>query len=173
MKTWMVSLRNCDEDQEDRADGAALLRGPPLFVGLFVGAPPRWRDRIHPAPILSWLFILCMIFGAAGAPAVTPVTVGLQEPWSNVFAGKDTVFHAAVTATEPFEGRVTWQLAAAGRALARGEHAVRATPAAPGTVELRLALPSVNPGVVMQTTLAAGVRGPLCGYRRTWETLPA
>ena len=97
---------------------------------------------------------LCCLLGALGAQAATSTVVTVQEPWSNVFGGKESIFHATVSAAEPFDGRIVWQFAADGRTLARGESAVKAAPATPGTVELRLSVPPVKPGVIMRTTLS-------------------
>lgn len=97
---------------------------------------------------------LCCLLGAFGAHAATSTVVAVQEPWSNVFGGKEAVLHATVTSAEPFDGRVAWQFAADGRTLGRGEGVVKAGPATPGTLEVRLSVPPVKPGVIMQTTLS-------------------
>ena len=114
----------------------------------------RFSDRLLvPARIcLAFGFLL----GAIEARAEPAVTVMVQEPWSNVFAEKEAVFHAVLTAREPFDGRVVWQFSADGHTIARGERAVKAGPAMPATVEVRLSVPPVKPGVIMQTTLSVG-----------------
>ena len=104
---------------------------------------------------LCLFFVLCSMFVAIGAEAVEPAaTIRLQEPWSNVFAGKETVFHATLATIEPFDGRLAWRFSVDGRTLSRGESAVKAGPTATGTVEVRINVPAVKPGVIMQTTLS-------------------
>lgn len=100
------------------------------------------------------VLIPALLMGAVAARAEPPVTVTVQEPWSNVFAGKETVFHAILAAGEPFDGRVMWRFSADGRTIARGERAVKAGPAMPASVEMRIDVPPVKPGVIMQTTLS-------------------
>ena len=100
-------------------------------------------------------FGLIGLLSVVGAQATEPaVTIRLQEPWANVFAGKETVFHATLATIEPFDGRIAWRFSADGRTLSRGESAVKAGPTATGTVEVRINVPAVKPGVIMQTTLS-------------------
>ncbi|MEI6149597.1 MAG: hypothetical protein WCS01_10905, partial [bacterium] len=87
----------------------------------------------------------------AGVGAEAPA-LNLREPWANLFAGKEAVLHATLDG-EPFEGRVAWQFSADGRTLARGERAVKTAAGGRETVEIRLAVPEVNPGVIMATKL--------------------
>jgi len=100
-------------------------------------------------------FCLIGLLSVVGAQATEPaVTIRLQEPWSNVFAGKEAVFHVSLAAIEPFEGRLAWRFSADGRTLSRGESVAKAGPTAIGTVEVRVNVPDVKPGVVMQTSLS-------------------
>ena len=99
----------------------------------------------------------CLAVAGSGARA-DPSAIALQEPWSNLFGGKEAVLHATLQG-EAFEGRVAWELSAAGRTLARGECAVRTAAGERGTVEIRLAVPEVNPGVIMAMKLAVSAIG--------------
>jgi hypothetical protein len=101
--------------------------------------------------------------------AATPVSVTVQEPWGNLFAGKETIFHTVITATEAFEGRMVWRYSADGRTLARGEGVVKAGQTAPAIGEMRFHVPVVNPGVVMQTILSVSVE--LAGSDKVVATL--
>jgi len=104
------------------------------------------------APLLFALFLL---LGTSGAQSAEPTsTMVIQEPWSNVFGGKDAIFHARFTADESFDGRIVWRYAADGRTIARGERAVKAGPSAPGITEVCFSVPPVKPGVIIQTTLS-------------------
>lgn len=85
--------------------------------------------------------------------------LAVLEKWSDVFGGKDAVFHVAVRAPEAFRGTVTWRFSAAGRSLARGERAVEAGPNRVGNVEVRLAVPPVKDGVVMESVLSVAAAG--------------
>ncbi len=93
----------------------------------------------------------CLAVAGAGVGAEAPA-LNLREPWANLFAGKEAVLHATLDG-EPFEGRVAWQFSADGRTLARGERAVKTAAGGRETVEIRLAVPEVNPGVIMATKL--------------------
>lgn len=101
-------------------------------------------------------FILVVSTGTIFAEEAK-LMVALQEQWSNVFGGKESVFHLSVRAQEELNGRVGWQFSSSGRTLARGEREVSVQPGEIETVEVRLQVPEVKEGVVMQASLSVSV----------------
>ena len=83
--------------------------------------------------------------------------ISIREPWSNIFGGKAATFHVSVAGTHAFAGLLGWQLTTEGRTLARGESAITVSPTDPGEASLRIPVPMVNPGVIMQTRLSVWV----------------
>lgn len=117
------------------------------------------RDRSHFAItgrgcIVGLLAVVCLLETMPVACGESSVAVTLREPWANVFGGREAVFHVAAESAEPFNGRLVWAFDADGRTLARGEFAVKAVAGTPAACEVRLAVPSVNPGVVMKARLS-------------------
>lgn len=98
--------------------------------------------------------ILGLVFSGTFLQAETTNTISIREPWSNVFGGKESLFHVSVLGTSTFDGRLGWQLAAEGRTLARGEAAIAVRATVPGEAEIRVPIPEVKPGVIMQTRLS-------------------
>lgn len=102
---------------------------------------------------MKWKSIICA-FGitlAGWAWAVEPgVTLGVQEPWSGLFAGQEQVYHVAGGSAGSFEGRLVWEFSASGGVIDRGEQALSDHAA---SAAIRLRVPPVKPGVVMQGTL--------------------
>ncbi len=82
--------------------------------------------------------------GVRGEPGIR---VAVREPWSNVFGGRESVFHVEVKAGESFQGGLGWQLVADGRTLSRGEAAVAR---GSGDTAIRVSIPGVKPGVILQ-----------------------
>jgi len=81
-------------------------------------------------------------------------SISVREPWSNIFGGKESTFHVSVTGPNAFSGRLVWQLADEGRTLVRGEAEITVRPTAPDAVVLRISVPDVKPGVILQTRLS-------------------
>lgn len=94
--------------------------------------------------VVHLALLLAMGNGALGADFPE---VALLEPRFNLFAGEEAVFHAVLKGPA-FEGRVEWRFSAEGRTLARGERTVRTAGGLSDSVEIRAALPAVNPGVI-------------------------
>jgi hypothetical protein len=130
----------------------------PAFGGTTrsTGCPGRGGGEGKPIRFLlaclAWIAGGAFAFAAGEKPAVVE-----QEPWSNVFAGKEAVFHFLVTSSETFRGTAGWSLSSSGRVLARREHAVTAGPGAAATVETRFECPTVKEGVVWQAVLSVSL----------------
>lgn len=105
-------------------------------------------------PDIAFIFLFALQPVVAGESAVS---LNIQEQWSNLFGGKESVFHIAVTAREAFDGRAGWRLSSSGRTLGRGEREISAGPAEVGTIELRLQVPEVKEGVIIQALLSVSV----------------
>ncbi len=101
-------------------------------------------------PVIGFVALL-LALECSAAPAVS---LAIREPWSGLFAGTDTVFHAVLSSSGQFTGRIGWQLVSSGRTIARGESAVTANPGAGEMVALRMVVPPLNEGVAMQASLA-------------------
>ncbi len=95
-----------------------------------------------------------LTYASTGQGKEAVFTLHPQEPWGNVFGGKQAVFHVSVTSQESARGTVSWQFAGEGRTIARGEQAVDVAPSRPSVVEIKLAVPAVKEGVVMPASLA-------------------
>jgi len=78
----------------------------------------------------------------------------IQEPWGDVFGGKETVFHVQAPALENNGGTVIWQFAVGNSTIARGEQPIEAPP---GGAAIKLDLPPVKEGVVLQATLTVAL----------------
>jgi hypothetical protein len=122
------------------------------------------------------LFAGCLVVAAVTALAESPAVTAL-EPWSNLFAGKEAVFHARLDG-ETFDGRLMWQFLADGRTIARGERPVKLAPGGRETVEIRLAVPDMNPGVCVRAQLSvsavpAGEGKAVAGLDRTLWLFPS
>jgi hypothetical protein len=94
----------------------------------------------------------------SGLSCAGTVEIIEQEPWSNVFSGKESVFHFTVTASEAFQGNAMWQLSVKGRTVARGESAVSADPAQSAGIAVSVNVPPVKDTVVVQGTIAVTVQ---------------
>jgi hypothetical protein len=100
---------------------------------------------------IAWL----PLGGSAGGAAPA---LALGEGWSNLFAGREAVFHVRVVPPVP---SIAWELQAGERLLARQEVAVTRNPDLPGEATIRFQAPSVREGVGLAlqlkvTTLSAG-----------------
>jgi hypothetical protein len=125
--------------------------------------------RLYPDP---WLFkgggnvkqmkylASSFLLTASIAAGEAKVKILAQEPWSNVYGGKEAVFHFGVSASESFKGVAAWSLSSSGRALARREQEVSAGPGQPATIEIRVEAPPVKEGVVLEAALAVSVLEP-------------
>lgn len=98
--------------------------------------------------------LLGVLLGGTLLQAESTISISVREPWSNVFGGKESTFHVSVTGPNAFSGRLGWQLAADGRTLVRGDAEIKVSPTAPGEVVIRIPVPEVKPGVILQTRLS-------------------
>ena len=121
----------------------------------------KWRaPRIPPVRTAftttisrALLAALLPVASVARSAQPEPVSVRIREPWGNVFADRETVFHAAVSSHAAFEGKIGWRFASRGATLARGEQAVSHTPTQPAVIDIHLRMPAVNQGVVATAAL--------------------
>lgn len=89
--------------------------------------------------------------------AEAKVSLDWVESWSNVFGGKDAVFHVRVTSTEAFQGRAGWRFSTHGRTLSSREVDLTLQPGQAETVEIRLQVPEVKEGVIFRTDLSISI----------------
>jgi len=106
--------------------------------------------------ILAFLLAIWVIAAFADDANVSIAPI---EQWSNVFGGKESVFHFAVSADKVVQGRLGWHFSTSGRTIVRGEAQVAVEPGQPETVEIRLRVPEVKAGVIMQALLSVSVLG--------------
>lgn len=85
---------------------------------------------------------------AQTAPRLTP-----QEKWSNVFGGREVVFHFTTEGDQAWSGTASWRLSRDARTLASGESAVNVQPGQSATTTVRFVTPQVKEGVVMDAQL--------------------
>ncbi len=102
--------------------------------------------------------------GMAASCALAAAEPGLilewQEPWDNVFAGREAVLHVRITARAEFKGRLAWHYAAGGRTLARQERAIEVAPERLETMPLRLPVPDVKQGLILDTAITVSLLEP-------------
>ncbi len=103
--------------------------------------------------------LICLAVGIANMAfaAELPVSINIQEQWACVFGGKEAVFHAGILTTESFAGRLEWRFFEGNLTIARGERGVNTRPGIMETVEIRLPIPEVKPGVVVEASLSVSV----------------
>ncbi|NND98242.1 MAG: hypothetical protein HKN47_13030 [Pirellulaceae bacterium] len=88
---------------------------------------------------------------------------------TNFFSDAEVELTVNVTAPEVLAGRVTWQLTALHRTIARGDALVKLEPDNPTSVNLRFRMPHVKEGVVHNTLLT--VSFTQAGQRRAATTV--
>ena len=115
------------------------------------GLTPLSSSPARRAAVGGLLMVFLVNGGLLCAAETNAITI--LEPWSNVFGGKESVFHVSVTGPGMANGRLGWQLAADGRTLARGEAAIDVGASGLGSVALRIAVPAVKAGVILSTRL--------------------
>jgi len=89
--------------------------------------------------------------------AAPKLSLVIQEPWSDVFGGKEAVFHVLVVAREATQGRMAWRYSVGDKTIARQEREISVVPGRPESVEVRLPVPEVKEGVILNTTLSVSV----------------
>jgi hypothetical protein len=99
------------------------------------------------------------------------------EPWSDLFGDQEVKRSFQVRATEAWQGRVAWRFTAGGQTLASGESPAAAAPGKPATIAIRLPVPPVRDGVVLETRLvvaayAAGAARPEATRGSTFWVFP-
>ncbi len=104
--------------------------------------------------ITCFIGYFCASLAWAGEPSVS---ITAQEPWADVWAGKECAWHFAVASDEALTGRAGWQLSCGDRTLARQERAIAPGPGQPESLEVRLQMPEVKEGVVLAAVLTVSV----------------
>lgn len=102
--------------------------------------------------LMMGLFLVCTAIQAA-----PKVSMAIQEPWNDVFGGKESVFHALINAREATQGRIVWSYTVDNKTIARQEREISVTPGRPENVDIRLPVPEVKEGVILNTTLSVSV----------------
>lgn len=90
----------------------------------------------------------------AGEPRVSIVA---QEPWADVWGGKEILFHFAVSSDQAVIGRVGWRFSCGDRTLARQEREVAPGPGKTEILEIRVQMPVVKEGVILPAVLAVSM----------------
>ncbi len=98
--------------------------------------------------------LIMFVFAGIAFGEGAKVDMASQEQWSNIFGGKEVIFHLALKADEAIDGCVAWQFSAAGGTIARNEKAIHIEPQVPSIIEIPLQVPSVKDGVVMQAQMS-------------------
>lgn len=94
---------------------------------------------------------------AGGAPAPDGVKVSPQESWSGVLGGQKVTLNYNVTAPEGFRGRLGWSLSVDRRTVSRGETPLGAEAGRPAPAAVRLRIPEVREGLVIEARLSVEV----------------
>ena len=108
----------------------------------------------------TWKFVLTAILVPAAAwpgfTAMADETVRIEprENWSAVFGGAEQKLTFDITSDKPLNGRMTWAHSAGQRTISRGEMPVKGKS---DTVSVKLRIPPVKEGVVLDTQLTLGV----------------
>lgn len=89
--------------------------------------------------------------------AAPKLSLAIQEPWNDVFGGKEAVFHVVINSREATQGRMDWRYSAGDKTIARQEREVSIAPSRPENVEIRLPMPEVKEGVILNTTLSVSL----------------
>ena len=111
-------------------------------------------------PLKTWNFVLAAILVTAAAwpefTAIADETVRIErrENWSAVFSGTEQKFTFDITSDESLNGRMTWTHSAGQRTMSRGEVPVKGKS---DTVSVKLRIPPVKEGVVLDTQLTLAV----------------
>ena len=101
--------------------------------------------------------MLGFLLVCTAAQAAPKLAIVMQESWSDVFGGKEAVFHVLVGARETTRGRLAWRYAAGDKTIARQEREIDVAPGRSQNVEIRLPVPEVKAGVILNTTLSVAV----------------
>jgi hypothetical protein len=107
------------------------------------------------------LGVLALLLQASAFAAVSAEgpALALHEGWSAYFGGREQVFHVAIKADrEAGSCQVGWELAADGRAIARGEQVVQVGPAGVAACAIPIHLPPVKDGVIAPAVLTIAAR---------------
>lgn len=95
-----------------------------------------------------------MLGALSGSSDGTPSTPGVLEACdsrTNQFSGSEATFRQAIRDTETHVGRLVWSLSAHGRSLRHGTVDVRHRGDGPTITDIRVPLPGVKDGVVLDT----------------------
>lgn len=131
-----------------------------------------------------FLLMTCMaiVFAGRAGPqpglAQGPTTIDLREKWTGLFANRDVDLHLTVKGAADLPGKLVWNLSALNqRTLSSGEQQLAAGDGKPASATIRLRLPEVKDGVVLQTRLKVFVLGakepkPLAAFEKLVWVFP-
>jgi hypothetical protein len=104
------------------------------------------------------LLAAILVLACSGlAAADGPVRVEPVERWTNVFGGREMVFHFAVRSSRAFEGKVGWAFAINDAAVARREVDVKVGADGSETITVKHPLPEARSGTALHGELAVRV----------------
>ena len=89
--------------------------------------------------------------------AAPKMSLAIQEPWNDVFGGEETVFHVVIDSREAAHGRLVWRYSAGDKTIARQEREIGVGPGRPFSEAVRLPVPEVKEGAILNTTLSVSV----------------
>ena len=112
---------------------------------------PVHAARIAGAAATAVIAALAAWPAACAEPAAV---LACREHWSTFFGGREVRLHFAARSEPPVDGRLLWSHAADGRTIARGELAAELKGGGESEAEIRLRLPEVREGVVLDTQLS-------------------
>lgn len=103
------------------------------------------------------IVMMGFLLGCTAIQAAPKLSLVIQEPWNNVFGGKEAVFHVLISAREATPGRMASRYSAGNKTIASQEREVSVAPDRPESVEVRLPVPEVKEGVILSTTLSVSM----------------
>ena len=86
------------------------------------------------------------------------VTMNLLESWSNIYAGRQTVFHAVIRSKSTFAGSLAWRFHSRGTTIAEDQKRINAAAFAPVTIDIPLPVPDLKTGSIAGATLDVVLR---------------
>jgi hypothetical protein len=122
---------------------------PALRLVAIGGGMERGRMMVAAALAVLWLW------APAGAVSAQGV-LELVEPWANVWAGEEALYHVQLAAGADPVDRVPWRLHAGAATVQRGEAPGLGRPGDPADVPIALRIPPVHEGTVAALTLSVG-----------------
>jgi hypothetical protein len=141
-----------DDDSDDGRSGADR-RGPASRRLLATNAPA--------AAVLAALVLFPACLRADDVQAIVR-----QQPWSCWFGGRTVTLRYQLAGPAAAGSRASWSFAVQDQVVARRKTAVEVTPGQPGTLEIRLDLPTARAELVIPATVSVALdAGPRVEHR--------